>query len=570
MNISNTLVIKNIWKLFKPYSATFFIMTLGMFFSALLTTINPIIFGVLIDQVFYNENVNILPTFLLIFFILFIGENIFRFNEYKLWMLHYTTFMFDIKKLLLNKLLRLKAKILNKSEKGDMISVVMYDSDEIYYLINWFFNEFLFHFIRFSFYFAWVALINIHIALILFIYAPITVMLSKKVSNIIEKQATETRKEYGVFISWLIEFANGMREVKLLSAEKYVLAQFLKKYRRMMWLSIKKIKIDFIGDRVDALIQVASTITLFSVCAVFLNNNQITIGEFIAINAYFGSTNWELRELTKGRKEMSWRLAKIKKTLGLLNHEIESAGPTSIESSYNKGSASIEFKDVTFGYNEKSLVLNRLNLVIQEGETIAIVGESGSGKSTITGLLLKLYDEYSGEIYINGINIRDKSNESIRNSIGIVMQDFAFFDNTIRYNLTLGNDIPEDEIWDACRRAHIDEVIKSQPLGLDTEMGSSLSDLSGGQKQRIAIARTLIKKPEIIILDEATASLDNETEKHINKEIHEYFKDKTTIIITHRTSGLVYVDKIAYLKDGEITIIDDYSVVNNVDKGVGL
>lgn len=101
-------------------------------------------------------------------------------------------------------------------------------------------------------------------------------------------------------------------------------------------------------------------------------------------------------------------------------------------------------------------------------------------------------------------------------------------------------------------------------------MGSSLSDLSGGQKQRIAIARTLIKKPEIIILDEATASLDNETEKHINKEIHEYFKDKTTIIITHRTSGLVYVDKIAYLKDGEITIIDDYSGVNNVDKGVGL
>lgn len=136
MNISNTLVIKNIWKLFKPYSATFFIMTLGMFFSALLTTVNPIIFGVLIDQVFYNENVNILPTFLLIFLYCSLVKIFFDLMNINYGCCTTQLFMFDIKKLLLNKLLRLKAKILNKSEKGDMISVVMYDSDEIYYLIN--------------------------------------------------------------------------------------------------------------------------------------------------------------------------------------------------------------------------------------------------------------------------------------------------------------------------------------------------------------------------------------------------------------------------------------------------
>jgi ATP-binding cassette, subfamily B, bacterial len=213
----------------------------------------------------------------------------------------------------------------------------------------------------------------------------------------------------------------------------------------------------------------------------------------------------------------------------------------------------ITFKEVTFSYDQQKSVLERINLNIHAGETIAFVGPSGAGKTTICSLIPRFYDVSHGSITIDGIDIRNMTKKSLRSQIGIVQQDVFLFTGTIRENIAYGKrNASDEEIIEAAKRAHLEKFIQSLPEGYETEIGERGLKLSGGQKQRLAIARMFLKNPPILILDEATSALDTETEMVIQEALNELAKNRTTLIIAHRLATIRNADRIIVVTEDGI------------------
>jgi len=207
---------------------------------------------------------------------------------------------------------------------------------------------------------------------------------------------------------------------------------------------------------------------------------------------------------------------------------------------------------VSFTY-EGELVLKDITLRVQAGEAVAIVGESGSGKSTILDLLPRFYDVTSGRILIDGTDVRDLTQRSLREQIGIVTQQTILFDDTIRNNIAYGRpDLPLERVVDAAKAAHAHDFITLLPMSYDTLIGENGIKLSGGERQRIAIARALLKNPPVLILDEATSNLDSDSEKAVQIALEELMKGRTTLVVAHRLSTIRNVDRIYVLMDGRI------------------
>ncbi len=214
---------------------------------------------------------------------------------------------------------------------------------------------------------------------------------------------------------------------------------------------------------------------------------------------------------------------------------------------------SIEFKDVHFAYDDSKEILKGINLTIRAGQKIALVGNSGGGKSTICSLIPRLYEAQSGQILLDGVDVKDYTLGSLRKNISMVFQDNFLFQGTIRQNILYGKeDASDDEIIEAYKQAYLDDFIQSLPQGLDTIIGERGVSLSGGQKQRLAIARAMIRKAPVVILDEATSALDNKSEKVVQKALDKLMQGKTTIVIAHRLSTIMDADCIFVVNDGLI------------------
>lgn len=212
-----------------------------------------------------------------------------------------------------------------------------------------------------------------------------------------------------------------------------------------------------------------------------------------------------------------------------------------------------EFKNVSFSYDNTNNVLNKLNLKIKENKTYGIVGKSGEGKTTMFNLLCKLYDNQEGKILLDGIDIKELDEESIRGNITIISQNPYIFNLSIKDNLKLvKSDITDDEIKKACRLACLDDFINGLPKGYDTVVGEGGVNLSGGQRQRLAIARALVQKTKIILFDEATSALDNETQNKIQEAINNLKENYTIVIIAHRLSTIMNCDNIFFMQNGNI------------------
>jgi ATP-binding cassette, subfamily B, heavy metal transporter len=213
----------------------------------------------------------------------------------------------------------------------------------------------------------------------------------------------------------------------------------------------------------------------------------------------------------------------------------------------------IRFENVSFSYEPAREIIRELSFDVAAGHTVAIVGPSGAGKSTISRLLFRFYEVTGGRILIDGQDIRDVTQASLRAAIGMVPQDTVLFNDTIRYNIRYGRwDASDAEVEEAARQAQIDGFIRRAPKGYETEVGERGLKLSGGEKQRVAIARTILKGPPILLLDEATSALDSHTEKDIQDELDRVSKNRTTLVIAHRLSTIVGADQILVLDRGAI------------------
>ena len=291
-------------------------------------------------------------------------------------------------------------------------------------------------------------------------------------------------------------------------------------------------------------------ISIMSIMGVM--NRTLTLGDFVLLNTFLMQIYRPLNFIGFVYRELRQGLTDIEEMFKLLDQDPEitdrpGAAPLQVSGPV------VRFEDVAFHYDPDRPILKGVSFEVPAGKTVAIVGPTGAGKSTISRLLFRFYDVTGGRITIDGQDLRDVTQESLRSAIGMVPQDTVLFNDTIGYNIQYGRpDASTEEVRDAARMAQVGDFIDTLPKGYDTQVGERGLKLSGGEKQRVAIARTILKSPSILILDEATSALDTKTERDIQAALDEVSRNRTTVVIAHRLSTVVNADEILVLRDGQI------------------
>jgi ATP-binding cassette subfamily B protein len=281
-----------------------------------------------------------------------------------------------------------------------------------------------------------------------------------------------------------------------------------------------------------------------------VRDGAMTVGRFVLVNTYLMQLYQPLNFLGFVYREIKQGLVDMEEMFQLLRQNTEIADAPGAEA-LTAPAGAVTFEDVRFGYRPDREILHGVSFTVPAGRSLAIVGPTGAGKSTISRLLFRFYDVSGGHVRIDGRDVRDLTQDSLRAAIGVVPQDTVLFNDTIRYNIAYGRPgATQTEIEDAARLAQVHDFVMRLPDRYDTMVGERGLKLSGGEKQRVAIARTILKNPAILILDEATSALDSRTEQDIQQALRVVSRHRTTLTIAHRLSTVVEADEILVLHDG--------------------
>ncbi|MCP3368387.1 ABCB family ABC transporter ATP-binding protein/permease [Bradyrhizobium cajani] len=340
--------------------------------------------------------------------------------------------------------------------------------------------------------------------------------------------------------------------VKYFSAEAREAQRYDKSVERYEEASIRTYTSLAVLNTGQAVIFTLGLTATMMMCAIGVRNGTNTVGDFVLVNAMMIQLYQPLNFMGMVYREIKQAIIDIEKMFGVIGREAEikdapDAQPLVVSA------GTVRFDDVRFAYEATRPILKGISFEVPAGKTVAIVGPSGAGKSTISRLLFRLYDVSGGRILIDGQDIREVTQNSLRASIGMVPQDTVLFNDTIRYNIRYGRwDADDAEVEQAARLAQIDHFIRMAPKGYETQVGERGLKLSGGEKQRVAIARTVLKAPPILVLDEATSALDTHTEHEIQGALDRVAKNRTSLVIAHRLSTIVGADEIIVLDQGRI------------------
>jgi ATP-binding cassette subfamily B protein len=340
--------------------------------------------------------------------------------------------------------------------------------------------------------------------------------------------------------------------VKYFGAEQREASRYDRSMERYEQASVKTYTSLAVLNTGQAVIFTLGLTATMVMCALGVRSGHNTVGDFVMVNAMMIQLYQPLNFMGMVYREIKQAIIDIEKMFEVLAREPEiedvpGAKPLLVSS------GNVRFEDVRFAYEADRPILKGLNFEVPAGKTVAIVGPSGAGKSTISRLLFRLYDVSSGRILIDGQDIRNVTQASLRAAIGMVPQDTVLFNDTIRYNIRYGRwDASDAEVEQAAQLAQIDGFIRMSPKGYETQVGERGLKLSGGEKQRVAIARTVLKAPPILVLDEATSALDSHTEHEIQEALERVSRNRTSLVIAHRLSTIIAADEIIVLDQGRI------------------
>ena len=394
---------------------------------------------------------------------------------------------------------------------------------------------------------------NWKLSLISIVMIPLASMAAKTLGKRISKVATQAQERSGFLNSYLIELFKNHKLIKIFQKEDY---EINRSDKHLEILKDKNAKIRTVYVRVSPIMETFTGIMiaiLIFYSGKLIINDEIDINNFFSFLAAMMLAYQPVRSLATINMAVNQGLSAARRILPIIDNENEvKDNQTSTELKINN--ADIKFDNVSFKYDENNdVVLDKINLDIKGGKMSALVGHSGSGKSTILNLIPRFYNIKSGDIKIDHQSIYDIKINSLRRHISLVSQDTTLFDDTIRNNIAYAKmDATDDEIKEAAKLSFCEEFIKDLPYKYDTIIGENGIRLSGGEKQRISIARAMLKKSPIILLDEATSSLDAETEDKIQKAITFLTKGRTTIVIAHRLSTILNSDKIYVIDKGNV------------------
>lgn len=546
-------MIRRFFSYYKPYTRLFLIDFGCAVIAGLLELAFPLAINVFIDELLPNEDWNLIVWVSIALLLLY------ALNTFLNYIVNYWGHMLgisietDMRRKLFAHIQKLSFRFFDNTKTGHLIGRLTNDMNMIGEVAHHGPEDLFIAVMTLVGAFIFMLFLNWKLALLTFIIVPFIIVVVIYFNKKMTKAIQQLYNDIGDFNARIEENVGGIRVVKAFSNEKFEEEQFEVNNKRFRLTKLSSYKLIAKNGSISYMMMRLVTLFVLVFGTWFVLRGEMSNGDFVGFilltNVFFKP----IEKINAIIESYPQGIAGFKRYIELLDTNPDVADAPDAITLY-KMNEKIEFKDVSFGYNGKQTILNHIDLTITKGETIAFVGPSGAGKTTICSLLPRFYDVDNGSICIDGIDIRQFTQDSLRKQIGIVQQDVFLFSGTIRENIKYGQlDADDDEVWAAARRAKLEQLIEGQEHGLDTIIGERGVKLSGGQKQRLAIARMFLKNPPILILDEATSALDTETELAIQESLAELSKGRTTLIIAHRLATIKDADRIVVVTEEGIT-----------------
>ena len=456
--------------------------------------------------------------------------------------------MRDLRNACIEKINALPVKTLDSHPKGDILSRITNDIDAISNAMQQTFMNVISGVLMVCFAIFMMFRVNLVMTVCVLVIIPISYVIIKKIAKISQKSFDIHQRALGELSANVTESFSGYNEIILFGKQEESVKKFEKINENIRETAYKAQFLSYLMSPLLSLLTYLSIGVVSVIGTIYAIGGVITVGQLQAFVRFI----WQVNEPLTQVSQLSSQIQSALSAMDRIHEFIEYEEEIDVEREEKEFEGNVEFKDIRFGYGEKE-VLHGVSLDAKKGETVAIVGPTGSGKTTIVNLLMRFYDPNSGSILIDGTNSKDINRSTLRDNIGMVLQDTWLFTGSIRENIRFSKpDATDAEIEQACKYANADEFISTLPEGYDTVIDEEADNISQGEKQLLTIARAILKDPKVLILDEATSSIDTKTEKNIQNAMDYLMEGRTSFIIAHRLSTIKNADKILVLKDGNI------------------
>lgn len=452
------------------------------------------------------------------------------------------------REMLLDKMINLDMSFLYLNRSGELISRVTNDIDRIRYFVSKMLPDLLSESLTVISLVGYTIYLNPLLAFYSLVVLPVIIYPIILIAKKLKKYSRRSQEKNADVVTRLTEVFNNSEIIKANATGKFEMERFGVENWQFFKINMKSV---YVGSIVSPMMEIVGAIGLAAVIFVGgreVYNNNMTVGEFSAFLTAVGLVFQPIRRIGSIYSNIQDAVAASERVFEILDTKSKIVDGKKI---LKDDITQVEFKNVKLKYDD-SYALDDVSIEIKQGQNIALVGDSGGGKSTFINMLLRFYDPDSGEVLVNGTNIKEFTQDSLKHHISLVTQRIYIFQDTLAANVAYGQEINENKVNEALKLADASSFVASLENGIYTKMEEFGSNLSGGQRQRVAIARAIYKHSSVIIFDEATSALDNESEKRIQSALDEYTKDKITITIAHRLGTIKNADKILVMQNGKI------------------
>lgn len=467
--------------------------------------------------------------------------------------------LLNLRKSVFDNVMNLHLGYFSNQRKGDIISKIASDVQVVQFSVTGTLQVAFKEPLQLIAYVIMLFLISTKLTLFSLLVIPVSAFFISKIVKTLKQQAQQGQRIYANMITLLEEALSGIKIIKSFNAVEFIKGRFNSENDEYAKINRRMVRRQQMGSPVSELLGVGmvAVILLYGGHLVLSGQGDLAASEFIAYIAIFSQVMRPAKALTDAFSNIHNGIAAGERVLQLIDEKNQVADkPNALD--IDHFDSKIEFNNVNFAYEETE-VLKDINITINKGETVALVGPSGGGKSTLVDLIPRFMDPTSGSVSIDGLDVKDLKQDSLRRIIGVVNQESILFNDSIYNNIAFANsEATEEQVIQAAKIANAHNFIMGTELGYQTNIGDRGSKLSGGQRQRICIARAVLKNPPIMLLDEATSALDTESERLVQDSLYKLMENRTTVVIAHRLSTIQNADKIIVLEAGQIVEVGSH------------
>ena len=520
-------------------------------FISVLAIVNPYVSGMIVDDVIQGGQYDLLWKLVLILLLVTLVRGALRFFYQVIFEVCSQGVLYDMRDVVYRRLLTEDFAFYSKKKTGDLMSRQTGDMEAIRHFVAYIIYQVYENILLFCFALFMIFTVNVKLALCMLIVLPFTAITSAKQSKEVRPTFQRIRDCFSSLNAFVQENVSGNRVVKAFAKEDFEIEKFNKENDAYMDAQLNSSKVWMKYLPIFEVLAYVLNVVLMLYGGWMVITGEMTIGNLVTVNGYLWMLNAPLRMAGWWVNDTHRFITSVEKIYTTYVEEpLVKMPPVSVSRKHMEGN--VEFKDVSYTADDEDIVKD-ISFSVKKGQTVGILGSTGAGKSTIMNLLCRFVDATSGEVLVDGVNVKDWNLYDLRDNIGMAMQDIFLFSDTIEGNIAYGRpNCTFEEIHEAAVMADANHFIKAMPEGYDTIVGERGVGLSGGQKQRISLARALLKKPSILILDDTTSAVDMETESYIQQQLGKLNGQCTIFVIAYRISSIKDADQILVMDNGRI------------------